>query len=526
MASKSFQVALEAATNENNTEENWDRILEVCDYVKNGQIKPNELLEQITKRLKQTRRTKLQMNTLILFDAAVKNCGQTFHQLFTSRATMNVLVEIIDDTRTETIVRNRIGSLLKQWMEDPEFKDKAQYAMLGATYKKLTIEKGYTFIDGSNNISISAAAAPAPSAAGRRTQDDLLAKREEEEFAKAIALSMQEANQSKSQQPVSNSLYPSMQQSNGSNLTATTTTTMNGSDKKAKALYDFEAAEDNEVTFKAGDILTITDDSDQHWWKGINNGVEGLFPANFVTKNLQQQIDMPSQSNGANNTTANDLNQKQQRQNEIVKDQVVIDERLIDRCLAMLQNADPTGEIEADSNEMLMLEDTCYAMGPLIDHELEKVDRKHVQLEELNKNLREAMELYHRLMEEGRIRAAQVKTNAAQLANQMYQQQQSQIPPQPYYQIHPSLQTQPANPQQQQVIMYQNPQLYNQLPPQTQQSMPYIPQQPTGAYYVDPNLQQQQQQHMMYSMPPNMINNLQQQQQHQQQQPTAHSEAQ
>ncbi|CAF4208303.1 unnamed protein product, partial [Rotaria magnacalcarata] len=102
MASKSFQVALEAATNENNTEENWDRILEVCDYVKNGQIKPNELLEQITKRLKQTRRTKLQMNTLILFDAAVKNCGQTFHQLFTSRATMNVLVEIIDDTRTET----------------------------------------------------------------------------------------------------------------------------------------------------------------------------------------------------------------------------------------------------------------------------------------------------------------------------------------------------------------------------------------------------------------------------------------
>lgn len=27
MASKAFQVALDAATNENNTEENWDRIL-------------------------------------------------------------------------------------------------------------------------------------------------------------------------------------------------------------------------------------------------------------------------------------------------------------------------------------------------------------------------------------------------------------------------------------------------------------------------------------------------------------------
>ena len=284
-------------------------ISEVCDYVKNGQIKANELLDQILKRLKQTRRTKLQMNTLTLFDAAVKNCGQQFHQLFTSRATMNTLVEVIDDSRTENTVRNRIGSLLKQWTDDPEFRDKAQYAMLGATYKKLTTEKGFTFIDGpsvqpistvNSGAAAAAAAASSSSGASRKTQDELLAKREEEEFAKAIALSMQEANQSKPQQqhqPVSNSLYPSMQQS--------TSTAPSASEKKAKALYDFEAAEDNEVTFKAGDILVITDDSDQHWWKGINNGVEGLFPANFVTKNLQQQVDAPSQATGSTSKTIN-----------------------------------------------------------------------------------------------------------------------------------------------------------------------------------------------------------------------------
>lgn len=188
----------------------------------------------------------------------------------------------------------------------------------------------------------------------------------------------------------------------------------------------------------------------------------------------------------------------------------------------MLQNADPTGEIEPDSNEMLMLEDICYAMGPLIDHELEKVDRKHVQLEDLNKNLREAMELYHRLMEEGRIRAAQVKTSAAQLTNQMYQQPPTQMPAQPYYPLHPGLQSQSPIPPQQPVMMYQPSQVYTTLPPQTQQSMPYLPQQPTGAYYIDPNLQQVPP-HMMYSMPPNMINpSLQQQQQ----QPTPHSETQ
>ena len=152
--------------------------------MKNGQVKANELLDSILKRLKQSRKTKLQMNSLVLFDAAVKNCGQQFHQLFTSRATMNTLVEIVDDTRTENVVRNRIGALLKQWMEDPEFKDKAQYAMLGATYKKLTTEKGYTFIDGPSSAPFTNAATSAPTATTRKTQDDL-AKQEEEEFAKA-----------------------------------------------------------------------------------------------------------------------------------------------------------------------------------------------------------------------------------------------------------------------------------------------------------------------------------------------------
>lgn len=514
MAAKSFQVALDAAANETNIEENWDRILEVCDFVRNGQVKANDLLDQILKRLKQSRKTRLQLNTLILFDAAVKNCGQQFHQLFTSRATMNTLVEIIEDARTETIVRNRIGSLLKQWMEDPEFKDKPQYAMLGATYKRLVGEKGYSFIDGVSNPSASSGPTATMSVAARKAQDELLAKREEEEFAKAIALSIQEANQSKSHSTssatASSSIYPSMQ--TPSTATAPVASpAVNGHEKKVKALYDFEAAEDNEVTFKAGDILTITDDSDQHWWKGINNGVEGLFPANFVTKNLQQPVETAQTSASNMNKVSNESNQAKERQDEVLREQVVIDEQLIDRCLAMLQNADPTGELEPDSNEMLTLEDTCYAMGPLIDHELEKVDRKHMQLEELNKNLREAMDLYHRLMEEGRLRAAQVKsTNVAQLGtNPMYPG--SMAPQAPFYpSMHPTLNNQsnmvPPAHGLTQPMMYPPQAQYTTMPGQTQQSMSYMPPQASGAYYVDPNLSNVPTQPIMYSMPPNMMN--------------------
>ncbi|OQR73360.1 drebrin protein B-like [Tropilaelaps mercedesae] len=51
----------------------------------------------------------------------------------------------------------------------------------------------------------------------------------------------------------------------------------------ARALFDYEAADETEISFDPGDIITNIDQIDQGWWQGVApNGTFGLFPANYV----------------------------------------------------------------------------------------------------------------------------------------------------------------------------------------------------------------------------------------------------
>ncbi|XP_039090294.1 SH3 domain-containing protein 19 isoform X1 [Hyaena hyaena] len=52
--------------------------------------------------------------------------------------------------------------------------------------------------------------------------------------------------------------------------------------KKAKALYDFQGENEDELSFKAGDIITELESVDDDWMSGELMGKSGIFPKNYV----------------------------------------------------------------------------------------------------------------------------------------------------------------------------------------------------------------------------------------------------
>jgi len=58
-----------------------------------------------------------------------------------------------------------------------------------------------------------------------------------------------------------------------------------GGEGQARALYDYEAAQEGDLEFHEGDIINLIDTSDPSgWWVGELNGYQGNFPSNFVER--------------------------------------------------------------------------------------------------------------------------------------------------------------------------------------------------------------------------------------------------
>ncbi|ESO86054.1 hypothetical protein LOTGIDRAFT_129863 [Lottia gigantea] len=374
-----FDSDVDKATSEMNTSEDWSLILDICERVGRTQNGHKDCLKSIVRRLNH-KVPFVTMQALTLLDACVNNCGRQFHLEICSRDFTSECRTLINQ-KAHPKVAQKLKALVKKWAESEEFKKDPALSLIPAFYESLR-KDGADFSD--------------PDIQSKTTSTSSnQAVKEDDDLAKAIALSLQEADGSKSK---GSSLYPSgISGSTGATYSSVASSqNVQREIRKVRALYDFEAAEDNELTFKSGELISVIDDSDPNWWKGSNHRGDGLFPANFVTADLSVE---PEESK-PEKKSVQFSEEVQVKTLELTPEEVVIDENKIDEVLALIQNADPTGEREPDSAEMLTLEEQCKRMGPLIDTELEKIDRKHADLVDLNKKVIDALQMYHTLMKE------------------------------------------------------------------------------------------------------------------------------
>lgn len=498
MGKSQLEILIEKATNENNVNEDWALYMDIIDFI-NHNSSEKDALRIMTKRL-YDKDPHVSLHTISLLNACVKNCRKNFKLEVCSRVFIDTTKQFILNT-SHPKLSEKFASMIKNWCNEAEFQNDPALNLMQSLYLEL-IRNGVDFGVDENIKSMKS-----------KSSAQTAAQKEEEDLAKAIALSIKESSSSQSlsksssnqtkKQDASSSLFGSLSQMKASS----------NEKYKVKALYDFEAVDDNEITFRSGDILTITDDSDQNWWKGIDkNRKEGLFPSNFVTSDLDfEEEEYESNGSSDKKVSFNDQVNVKVMKNEpeqVVKQEIVlIDEKKIDDCINLLQNADPTGEIQPDSQEMLHLEDQCYMMGPLIDQQLQKIDFKHAGLESLNFKILESFQMYNNLMKESITRTnfgappAMTNLNQSNLAQQ--QQNQNYIP---------FVTAPPQNDPNSQHLANQLNNFSNygmNMPPNDMQQNTLPQEQYANNQYVNYNTYQQQQpqQYSQAPQPPQQFNN-------------------
>ncbi|XP_028406081.1 signal transducing adapter molecule 1-like [Dendronephthya gigantea] len=364
---------VEKATTETNTSEDWGKIMDICDRVSRSPSGPKDALKAILKRVVH-RIPQVSLQALSLLDACVNNCGKSFHLEICSRDFVSEVRNILKKLHRTAALKMK--GMIRDWAK--LFKNDSQLNLIPTLYEELKREKE-DFPEGDAS-SIGLSSVPAKKSTSN----------EDDDLALAIQLSLSEA---KSSQPKTQSLYPSISSSQSSSSSKS---------RKVRALYDFEAVEDNELTFKTGDIITVTDNSDANWWKGDLNGKSGLFPANFVSADLTpkpKQVKKKNKKKSKKVSFSEKNSVKEFEASKAVVEPLVISEEKIEKCLEMLKNASVEDE-EEDDDGLIELEETCKKMAPLIAEKIQSTQKRHDDLTDLNDSFLIAMDTYQKMSKE------------------------------------------------------------------------------------------------------------------------------
>ncbi|PAV89378.1 hypothetical protein WR25_11924 isoform A [Diploscapter pachys] len=444
--SSPFDDVIEKVTAETLSTENWALILDICDKINSNPTQHSKLaLMSIRKRLNH-RDPHVVMYALSVLDSCWCNCGQPFRREVSSAAFINQLQA--NCTSGTRLIAEKARLMVKKWTEN-ECASDASLSLVSSLFARLK-EDGHSFE--SSEPKKVAPVVTDPYAVTSQEEEDALAK--------AIAMSLEE--QDKRKVVKTSKLYPNSAATNGH-----TNKTENKIERKVRALYDFEAAEDNELSFVSGDIITVIDDNDSNWWRGRIGLQQGLFPSNFVTFDLEPTPEPV------------DLKPVAQQNQQVAQ----VDESLLLRCIQMLEALDPTGEV-ADPPELAQIEAAANTQAPLIDARLAAIDRQHNALASIDMAIRDVLNLYDHAVQSAQYQPTYQMQQPPAPANTQPQAQAQQPYPM-HQQQHPSMYQQPqmsmssgANMMPQQQVPVSDASMYGQAGghPQTSTYPGYLPQ--------------------------------------------------
>lgn len=183
-----------------------------------------------------------------LLDACVNNSGKRFHLEICSREFENEVRRLLTKG-LHVKVGEKVLQLVKKWADMKEFKDDPQLSLIPSLYRQLKKE-GYNFSIGDSINKIQKLP----------TDPNVVSSNEEEEdIAKAIAESLRVTSGHGTD---TNTLNYVPKSTNSSVYPSFDSEITNGKRDlyQVRALYDFEAAEDNELTFKTGEVIVVLDD--------------------------------------------------------------------------------------------------------------------------------------------------------------------------------------------------------------------------------------------------------------------------
>ncbi|KAI5951074.1 HSE1 [Candida jiufengensis] len=361
------------ATDPTLTTDNWQYILDVCDKISSDpELETTRAINLIKAKISSTKDANIILRSLSLITSIAENCGSRMKQEIATKSFLqDCLIKKLQDKKLHITVKYKIIEVLEQL--NKSFKNDPSLKPMNDAYNKAKYEYPQYF---------KAQHGPSKPAKQERTQQDK--NKEDEELQRVLKMSLQEYEdeQNLKKQYLNNKPLPEANNNqsippsspDSSNETQTVATV-----SKVRALYDLISYEEDELSFRKGDVITVIESVYRDWWRGsLPNGKIGIFPLNYVTPIV--------------NKTPQELAKEAEIENQLLN----VEQRKIERLLALLSTNDIS---QVNEDEVTDLYNSVISSRIQLGNLIDKYSVRQEELTVLNTQLTTEAKSYNQLLD-------------------------------------------------------------------------------------------------------------------------------